>query len=150
MWYHNKPIKFECQSGCSKCCLTEKGEYGSVTYHHTDVQRLDAHDRKELIWVGRANMTKPDYWIQPTSEGSQCMFLVDVPFGGGPKQCGIHKVKPKPCAAYPFWPALMESEERWNKEAEFCPGIGQGDVVPIDTIEAKLKSIKDYPNLERC
>lgn len=158
MWYHNKPIKFECQPGCGKCCLTSKGEYGTVTYHHTDVEKLSADDKKELIWVGRANTKKPGYWEQPTSEKSQCMFLEDIPFVGGmylvhlggDKECGIHKNKPKPCAAYPFWPSIMESEDKWNKEAEFCPGIGKGDIVPVEEIKQKLDGIRDYPNLEKC
>ena len=153
MWWKNKPIKFECQPGCGKCCLTGCGEHNTVTYHHTDVNKLFEEDKKQLIWVGRASMDKPGYWVQPTSEDNQCMFLESSYLDDtGIKcdyECGIHENKPKPCAAYPFWPSVMESEERWNKEAEFCPGIGKGDVVPVEEIKKKLDGIRDYPNLER-
>ena len=149
MWYLSRLLRFECDPSCSKCCEVEKGEYGQVTFHHSDVKRLTEDQRKEVIWLGRANMKKPDYWEVPTTCNTPCNFLVDVPFGGGPKRCGIHNDKPNPCQAYPFWPTIMESERVWNKEAEFCPGIGDGDIVPIAEIRAKLDSVKDYPKLER-
>ncbi len=149
MWYHDKELKFECQEGCSKCCEVESGEYGHVSFHHTDVERLSVQERKEVIWLGRANTKKHEYWEVPITWNSPCMFLENYAADGDPdiNGCNVHNVKPKPCAAYPFWPVVMESEEAWNKEAEFCPGIGKGDVI-ID-VQERLDSVKDYPNLER-
>lgn len=151
MWYHNKEIKFECQPDCGKCCQVEPGEYGHVTFHHTDVNRLSVQDGKEVIWLGRANLKDSEYWEVPITHSTECLFLSYLyeksafRFSMG---CNIHADKPKSCAAYPFWPSIMASEDEWNKEAEFCPGIGKGEV--ITDVQERLDSVKDYPGLERC
>lgn len=156
MWYHDKELKFECQTDCSKCCQVEGGEYGHVTFHHSDVSRLDAQQKKEVVWLGRANMNKTQYWEVPITWNRACLFLEEYVDRVNDKadwqkfsKCSIHDKKPVPCAAYPFWPEVMKSEEAWLKEAEFCPGIGKGEVVPARNIDARIDSVRDYPKLER-
>jgi len=55
---------------------------------------------------------------------AQCPFLVK----GG---CGIHKVKPLQCRAFPFWPELISSKRNWQQAAKFCPGIERGELINI-------------------
>jgi uncharacterized protein len=49
-----------------------------------------------------------------------CIFWLD---GVG---CSIYEARPLQCRSYPFWPAIVESEESWAEEAKECPGINQG------------------------
>jgi Fe-S-cluster containining protein len=57
---------------------------------------------------------------------SQCYFLV----GEG---CSIHAVKPTQCSVFPFWPALVDSKREWKKAARYCPGMGKGPLIQIET-----------------
>ena len=57
---------------------------------------------------------------------AQCYFLVE----GG---CSIHAVKPVQCSVFPFWPALVDSKREWKKTARYCPGIGKGPLIQIET-----------------
>jgi Fe-S-cluster containining protein len=40
-------------------------------------------------------------------------------------RCRVYPVRPEQCRNYPFWPSLLKSRADWEKEARFCPGIGQ-------------------------
>ena len=42
--------------------------------------------------------------------------------------CGVYAVRPQQCRAYPFWTEIMESRDAWQREAQRCPGIAQGDL----------------------
>ncbi len=57
---------------------------------------------------------------------SPCHFLLE----GG---CAIHEVKPVQCSVFPFWPALVDSKIEWKKAAQYCPGIGKGPLIQIET-----------------
>jgi Fe-S-cluster containining protein len=39
------------------------------------------------------------------------------------KSCLIHPVKPRRCALWPFYPALLQDEENWEMAKNACPGI---------------------------
>ena len=39
--------------------------------------------------------------------------------------CLIYPARPIQCITYPFWPSIIDSEERWNSEAEYCKGINK-------------------------
>ena len=56
-------------------------------------------------------------------EEKRCPFL-----GGDAEKgwCNVHDVKPVQCATYPFWPGVADNERGWLREAQICPGIGQG------------------------
>ena len=67
----------------------------------------------------------------------QCHFLRE----GG---CSIHAVKPVQCRIFPFWPELVESKREWKKTAAYCPGMGKGKLVQIETarkLAAELKTV---------
>jgi Fe-S-cluster containining protein len=43
-------------------------------------------------------------------------------------------VKPVQCRAFPFWPELVSNRAAWKEAASYCPGIGGGAVVPLETV----------------
>ncbi len=71
----------------------------------------------------------------------QCIFL-------GEGDCSIHPVKPAQCRIFPFWPELVESRKQWHKTAAWCPGIGQGEPVPIETAREQAAEMRAaYPHM---
>ena len=60
--------------------------------------------------------------------------------------CSIYQVRPLQCRSYPFWPAIMESQESWDREAASCPGINQGKIHSAGEIDRWLSEMeKDKP-----
>lgn len=74
-----------------------------------------------------------------TPRDSRCRFLTE-------EGCGIHEVKPTQCRAFPFWPEMVESEEAWEKTGEWCPGIGEGELVTIEAAAEIAQGMREaYP-----
>jgi hypothetical protein len=60
--------------------------------------------------------------------------------------CAIHPVKPTQCRIFPFWPELVESPLEWKRAAQFCPGIDQGPLIHIASIQAQAQEMREaYP-----
>jgi Fe-S-cluster containining protein len=76
-----------------------------------------------------------------TPRDSQCHFLR----GDG---CSIHPAKPTQCRIFPFWPELVESRREWNKTAKYCPGMGKGPLIQIESAKAQAGEMREaYPEL---
>ena len=56
--------------------------------------------------------------------------------------CAIHPAKPKQCHTYPFWKENLRTRNHWELTAGFCPGIGQGPVIPPEEIKQRLKDFR--------
>jgi Fe-S-cluster containining protein len=56
--------------------------------------------------------------------------------------CSVHSVKPLQCSAFPFWPELLESEKEWHKTASWCPGIGKGELINIESAKATADEVR--------
>ena len=60
--------------------------------------------------------------------------------------CSIHPAKPTQCRVFPFWPELVESRREWKKTARWCPGIGKGPLIRIETARAQAQEMRQaYP-----
>lgn len=72
---------------------------------------------------------------------AHCYFLVE----GG---CSIHEAKPTQCRIFPFWPELLDSRREWATTARYCPGMGKGPLIQIDTARAQAREMAEaYPAL---
>jgi hypothetical protein len=63
------------------------------------------------------------------------------PFLGGDERhgwCKVHPAKPTQCATYPFWPSIAGDGRTWVQEAQTCPGIGQGPLLPARLVEIQI------------
>jgi Fe-S-cluster containining protein len=114
-------LRFSCQRGCTRCCevtgyvyLSPADSRNIARYLGTTVAAFE----RQYVYRTRhlRRLRKP--------RGAQCHFLRD----GG---CSIHVVKPVQCRLFPFWPDLIEERAAWRRTAEYCPGIGQGQLVQI-------------------
>ena len=60
----------------------------------------------------------------------------------------MHPAKPTQCRVFPFWPELIEDKKELKATAQWCPGIGQGDVVLVKILaESAQEMRKAYPHM---
>jgi Fe-S-cluster containining protein len=131
-------VRFTCIRGCINCCQ----QRGFVYLTEEDLRRaavfLCLTPRKfERRYVYRTRhllrLRKP--------RGAECPFLE----GQG---CGIHPAKPTQCRAFPFWPELIEDRGEWRETARYCPGIGRGGLVSIETVRQATEEMREgYPTM---
>ena len=131
-------MKFECQSGCTKCCEQQ----GFVYLNEGDIARLADHLKLtvadfEAQYVYRTtNMRR-----LRVPRHAQCSFLD----GGG---CSVHAAKPTQCRTFPYWPELLDSRRAWHRTGEWCPGIGKGELINIEAANAAAEEMRAvYPRL---
>ena len=80
------------------------------------------------------------YTIRLRMRRGKCPFLKA-------EGCSVHPAKPTQCRVFPFWPELMEDKKELEETAQWCPGIGKGDFVSIETLEeSALEMRKAYPH----
>ena len=131
-------LRFECQSGCTECCRRK----GFVYLTEADLARAAAFlgmtaaafERKFVYRTrNRMRLRMP--------RNSTCRFLRD-------DGCSIHPAKPTQCRAFPFWPELVEDRREWKKTARWCPGIGKGPLIQIESVRAQAQEMREgYPGM---
>ena len=129
-------LRFECQPGCTECCRQK----GFVYLTAADLERMAA-------FTGMTAKAFEKKYVYRTSRQmrlrvpreSTCPFLEE----GG---CGIHPAKPTQCRVFPFWPELVESRREWKKTARYCPGIGKGPLIQIESARVQAAEMREaYP-----
>ena len=125
-------LRFECQPGCTECC-TQKG---FVNLSQADLERAatflgmtaSEFERKYVYRTrNRMRLRVP--------RDATCFFLE----AGG---CSIHPAKPTQCRTFPFWPELVESRREWRRTARYCPGIGKGPLISIQSARAEAEEMR--------
>src|SRR5262245_4835774 len=126
-------LRFECQPGCTACCEQK----GFVYLTEADLPRAAqflgmtaAEFERRYVYRTRQQMRLR------VPRDSNCYFLRD----GG---CSIHPAKPTQCRLFPFWPELVERRREWRKTASYCPGIGKGPLIQIQTARAMAADAGD-------
>src|SRR5581483_2499691 len=117
-----KPLRFQCQPGCTNCC-TQKG---FVYVTEEDLRRIATFLKLTAAEFERCYVYRTKHLLRlRIPRQSQCHFLRE----GG---CSIHAVKPTQCRIFPFWPELVDDQKEWFKTRAWCPGIGKGELVQIE------------------
>ena len=133
-------FRFACQPGCTKCCDME----GFVYLTEADLNQAAAFlkltpEEFERRYVYRTRLQRR----LRKPRDSQCPFLTA-------EGCSIHTVKPTQCRLFPYWPHLVESPSEWKKTGEWCPGIGQGELIQIGAALERAEEMNTaYPNFRR-
>ncbi len=131
-------MRFECQPGCTTCCQRR----GFVYLTEEDVVRASR-------FLGMTARVFEKRYVYRTKNlrrlriprGSLCRFLRS-------DGCSIHPAKPTQCRLFPFWPELTEERGAWRKTAEWCPGIGKGQLVQISTVRSLSAEMRTaYPSM---
>ena len=131
-WYADG-VQFRCKAPeCSECCSGSRGE-GYVWVSADEMEAIAKFINVEFDEFTDKYIRQVDFAFSLTEKpNNDCVFLKN----GG---CSIYSVRPTQCRTYPFWPNIMRAPETWAKEAEQCPGVGEGAHVPGNEIDNQLE-----------
>jgi len=132
-WYADG-VRFSCQPDCGKCC-TRHGDYDYVYLDGGDVTRLAAHFDMPVAQFRKRWTRKDDGHTILKMDGPACPFLDGT-------RCGVYGARPTQCGTFPFWPENLKSAKTWDELADFCPGVGQGELIPLHVIRDQLRGLK--------
>jgi Fe-S-cluster containining protein len=131
-------MRFECQPGCTVCCERK----GFVYLTEDDLTRaaaflgMSAADFEKKYIYRTRNLRR-----LRTPRVGRCTFLRN----GG---CSIHPAKPTQCRLFPFWPEFVDRPKAWQRAGSWCPGIGKGELVQIETARVLAREMREsYPTL---
>ena len=130
-WW-SEGVQFQCQ-GSGKCC-TSHGEFGYVFFSPKDRKLAAQHLKIPEKQFRDQYCTKVEgAWAlkEPENKSPDCIFLVN-------KRCSIYEARPTQCRTWPFWPDVMNAKAWTKAVVEFCPGVGKGELVSKETIDATL------------
>jgi uncharacterized protein len=131
-------LRFECQPGCTNCCRQK----GFVYITEADLARMAkfvdmpaADFERRYVYRTRRLLR-----LRMPRQG-QCHFLRE-------DGCSIHPAKPTQCRIFPFWPELVDSKREWKKTAAYCPGIGKGELIQIESARGQAAEMRaGYPGM---
>jgi Fe-S-cluster containining protein len=131
-------FRFACVPACTNCCR----QRGFVYLTEADLRRAAAFLRLSAPAFERRYVYRTRTLLRLRKpRRSQCPFL-------GERGCAIHPVKPTQCRAFPFWPELVRSRDAWKQAADYCPGIGAGPLVTIETAQRIAAGMHEsYPGV---
>lgn len=131
-------LRFACQPGCTNCCR----ETGYVYLTETDLKRAAVFVRLSRRTFEKKYVYRTRHLLRLRKpRGSQCPFLRE-------QGCSIHPAKPSQCRIFPFWPELAGSKAEWRNTSRYCPGIGQGPLIPIEGVLRGANEMREaYPTM---
>ena len=131
-------MRFECQQGCTACCRQQ----GFVYLSEEDLVRVAAFVGMSAAEFERKYVYRTRHKLRlRTPRDSTCHFLRE-------DGCSIHPAKPTQCRIFPFWPELVASRREWNRAAHYCPGIGKGPLIQIETAREQAREMqRAYPEM---
>ncbi len=133
--YQRMSLCFECTQ-CGRCCIGGSDHF--VFLCAGEAETIRDYLQLSTSWFRRRYLGRDegDLVVQSRPNGA-CIFLKN-------DQCRIYPVRPLQCRTYPFWPEILKNRKNWNQEAVRCEGVNRGTQVPVNVIEAALRSF------ERC
>ncbi len=140
-WF-NEGLRFRC-TRCSNCC---RHESGYVFLSKEDIRRLAAGlDLSEEEFLEKYTRVVEPAGARRISLKEQknfdCIFWQDG-------HCSVYPWRPVQCRTYPFWDALVGSQEDWEREKKSCPGIGEGRLHTAEEIRNRLTARRKSPPVD--
>lgn len=132
-WYKDG-LQFSC-TGCGNCCT---GPAGHVWVSDDEIARIAELTDKPVgeIRIFHTRLVGAKTSLTEFANGD-CTF-----FDPATRKCSIYAARPTQCRTWPFWRSNLRSSEAWNKICEICPGSGDGDLVPLEQIEAQASAFE--------
>lgn len=140
--FYSSGLKFECTQ-CHSCC---RHDPGYVFLSEDDLANLlgtVGMDRAPFIerycrWV---DLGDGEVLCLIEKKNYDCIF-----WDNG---CTVYGGRPLQCRSYPFWKGPLESQEHWNWEGRFCPGIGRGKLHDVESIQTWLERREANPPIKK-
>jgi Fe-S-cluster containining protein len=117
--FYEDGLRFEC-TGCAACCRTHD-DYAYVYVTTRDIAAISKYlglEREDFLATYCA--VDEDGWTHLAMTPRNCPLL------GDDLRCRAYPVRPKQCAAWPFWTENLLPEVWYGPVVECCPGIGRG------------------------
>jgi uncharacterized protein len=132
-WYQ-EGLQFEC-TGCGDCCT---GAPGYVWVTNEEIRAL-AEAGGVTVEEFEASFVRPEGNRKSLRErdNGDCVF-----FDSTARRCLVYVLRPRQCRTYPFWASNVRTPATWREACQACPGCGQGRLVPVEEIQAKVKVIR--------
>jgi Fe-S-cluster containining protein len=131
-WYADG-LRFTCTQ-CGDCC---SGAPGYVWVTDDELEAIAKYLGRSLAEVrdlysrkarGRRTLRERD--------NGDCVFLSPE------RGCTIYPVRPPQCRTWPFWDSTVETPDEWQKTCEACPGAGTGELIPVEEISRRVRTIR--------
>ncbi len=131
-WYA-EGLRFGC-TRCGACCT---GEPGFVWVNDTEIAAIAAF-RDQSIEEFTQQYTRVLHARRTLLErpNGDCVFY--DPAAG----CTIYPVRPRQCRTWPFWGSNLATPEDWASTRSVCPGAGQGELIPVEDILRRVRTIR--------
>lgn len=125
-------LRFAC-ARCSACC---RHEPGFVFLSSSDARRLFERSglafRDFFATLLRTVDIGTGYAVSLQERPNRDCILWSS------SGCLAYDARPLQCSTYPFWQAIVESPEAWEREGQDCPGIGSGHLISAESIVERL------------
>lgn len=132
LWYQDG-LAFQC-TGCGNCC---SGDPGVVWVDKEEIHQIAEYTGMTETELRLRNTRRVGRQVSLTErENGECSFLDKET-----RRCTIYPVRPKQCRTWPFWNSNLESPEAWEEARKGCPGMGQGNFIPLEEIQRQAAII---------
>jgi len=142
--FYAEGLKFSCKR-CSSCC---RHDSGFVFISENDLKKLTfalKMDRDSFLktycrWV--PNWNGDEVVSLKEKSNKDCIF-----WDNG---CKAYETRPLQCITFPFWEAIVSSNEAWEIAATGCPGINSGELHSVEEIERSIDMRMEQPIINRA
>lgn len=130
--FYKEGLRFEC-TRCSVCCRHAPGYVFLTEEDLENISKAKNASRPEVLekYCRRVSLGIADRISLKEKSNFDCIFWSE-------SGCEIYEDRPLQCRSYPFWAAIVDSRESWEREAGSCPGINNGKLHSGKTIETWL------------
>jgi Fe-S-cluster containining protein len=128
-WYE-EGLRFSCHQ-CGNCCRGAQPGFVYVTPFR--VRRIAAFlgIRERAFRRDYVRRDENGEAVLELKENGDCVFWENG--------CTIYPERPRQCRTFPFWGETLKTPFDWSKLEEFCHGVDQGRLYPLEEIRAVFK-----------
>jgi len=139
-WY-KAGLAFSCTQ-CHACC---RHDPGYVFLSQVDIEKLSNHLTMTIDAFKKAYCRVVDFGFVTRLSLTETAIFDCIFWKNG---CTVYEARPLQCRSYPFWSGNLHAQDRWQEEAQDCPGMNKGTVHTHAVIEAWLSQREKEKLLE--
>jgi Fe-S-cluster containining protein len=131
-WYVDG-LRFEC-TRCGACCT---GQPGYVWVNDEEIAAI-AEFRGQSV----EELTQEYTRVVGNRRSLRERANGDCVFFDGKQGCTVYPVRPRQCRTWPFWESNVATPEAWEHTCEICPGSGNGELISVEEITQRIRTIR--------